>query len=133
MAPNTSVKLYLAWQSTPPLEVDGCFHGHVHRRGHCQATILGGFGRPFPSEMVILSYVWTADLVLVPCALSASIVDFHSELLSVGGQDGLSVYTLILENDLLTWSKEWEVGVATTSLAKFAATLAYIATTSHFG
>jgi hypothetical protein len=72
--------------------------------------------------MVILSYVWTADLVLVPCALSASIVDFHSELLSVGSQDGLSVYTLILENDLLTWSKEWEVGYSGVCSFTFIAT-----------
>lgn len=30
-----------------------------------------------------------------------------SGLLAVGSQSGLSVYTLILENDLLTWSKKW--------------------------
>ncbi|KAG2150167.1 RAVE protein 1 C terminal-domain-containing protein [Suillus cothurnatus] len=58
-------------------------------------------------------------------------LDCRSGLLSVGSQNGLSVYTLILENDLLTWSKKWEARVATPSLAKFAPTLAFIATTSH--
>jgi hypothetical protein len=76
--------------------------------GHCQATIPGEFTLPFPSKTVTLSQLWTADLVLVSCALRASIVDFHPGLLSVGSQNGLSVYTLILENDLLTWSKKWE-------------------------
>ncbi|KAF9244559.1 RAVE protein 1 C terminal-domain-containing protein [Melanogaster broomeanus] len=51
-------------------------------------------------------------------------------LLSVGSQSGLSVYTLILENDLLTWSKKWSARVVTPSIAKFAPTLAYIVTTS---
>ncbi|KAG0704335.1 RAVE protein 1 C terminal-domain-containing protein [Suillus ampliporus] len=58
-------------------------------------------------------------------------LDCRSGLLSVGSQNGLSVYTLILENDLLTWSKKWEARVPTPSLAKFAPTLAFIATTSH--
>ncbi|KAG2154690.1 RAVE protein 1 C terminal-domain-containing protein [Suillus clintonianus] len=58
-------------------------------------------------------------------------LDCRSGLLSVGSKNGLSVYTLILENDLLTWSKKWEARVATPSLAKFAPTLAFIATTSH--
>ncbi|KAG1784113.1 RAVE protein 1 C terminal-domain-containing protein [Suillus placidus] len=58
-------------------------------------------------------------------------LDCRSGLLSVGSQNGLSVYTLILENDLLTWSKKWEARVASPSLAKFAPTLAFIATTSH--
>ncbi|KAG1730794.1 RAVE protein 1 C terminal-domain-containing protein [Suillus occidentalis] len=62
---------------------------------------------------------------------SVTALDCRSGLLSVGSQNGLSVYTLILENDLLTWSKKWEARVATPSLAKFAPTLAFIATTSH--
>jgi len=28
-------------------------------------------------------------------------------LLAVGSQRGLSIFTLILENDLLTWNKKW--------------------------
>lgn len=62
---------------------------------------------------------------------SVTTLDCRSGLLSVGSQNGLSVYTLILENDLLTWSKKWEARVATPSLAKFAPTLAFIATISH--
>jgi hypothetical protein len=76
--------------------------------GHCQVAIPGEFTLPFPFKTVTPSQLWTVDLVLVLCALYASTVDFHSGLLSVGSQNGLSVYTLILENDLLTWSKKWE-------------------------
>lgn len=36
-----------------------------------------------------------------------SAIPFYSGLLSVGSQRGLSVYTLILENDLPTWSQKW--------------------------
>ncbi|KAG8219687.1 RAVE protein 1 C terminal-domain-containing protein [Butyriboletus roseoflavus] len=57
-------------------------------------------------------------------------LDCRSGLLAVGSQSGLSVYTLILENDLLTWSKKWGTRVVTPSLAKLAPTLTYIATTS---
>lgn len=66
-------------------------------------------------------------------------------LLAVGSQSGLSIFTLILENDLLTWNKKWSArwgslvfldvslnryghSVATPSSVKFAPTLAYIAT-----
>ncbi|KAH7928501.1 hypothetical protein BV22DRAFT_1004629 [Leucogyrophana mollusca] len=58
-------------------------------------------------------------------------LDCRSGLLSVGSLLGLSVYTLILENDLLTWTKKWSSAVITPSLAKFSPTLTYIATTSH--
>ncbi|KIK91309.1 hypothetical protein PAXRUDRAFT_34992 [Paxillus rubicundulus Ve08.2h10] len=57
-------------------------------------------------------------------------LDCRSGLLSVGSHSGLSVYTLILENDLLTWSKKWSARVVTPSLAKLSPTLTYIATTS---
>lgn len=76
--------------------------------GYCQVTIPGEFTLPFLSKIVTPSQLWTADLVLVLCTLYASAIDFYSGLLSVGSQNGLSVYTLILENDLLTWSKKWE-------------------------
>ncbi|KAI9461775.1 RAVE protein 1 C terminal-domain-containing protein [Boletus coccyginus] len=57
-------------------------------------------------------------------------LDCRSGLLAVGSQSRLSVFTLILENDLLTWSKKWATCVVTPSLAKLAPTLTYIATTS---
>ncbi|KAG9314237.1 RAVE protein 1 C terminal-domain-containing protein [Chiua virens] len=57
-------------------------------------------------------------------------LDCRSGLLAVGSRSGLSVYTLILENDLLTWCKKWATRVVTSALAKLAPTLSYIATTS---
>lgn len=37
---------------------------------------------------------------------------FQPGLLAVGSQESLSVYTLILENDLPTWSQKWMVSCA---------------------
>jgi hypothetical protein len=67
-------------------------------------------------------------------------------LLAVGSQSGLSVHTLMLDNDLLTWSQKWmsrcvflaaclvilliKSSVTSPSLACFAPSLTYIATTS---
>ncbi|OAX44398.1 hypothetical protein K503DRAFT_383768 [Rhizopogon vinicolor AM-OR11-026] len=67
----------------------------------------------------------------LPHGDTVTALDCKSGLLSVGSQNGLYVYTLILENDLPTWSKKWEARVTTPSLVKFAPTLAFIATTSH--
>ncbi|RDB29031.1 Regulator of V-ATPase in vacuolar membrane protein 1 [Hypsizygus marmoreus] len=55
-------------------------------------------------------------------------VDSKSGLLAVGTQTGLSVYTLILENDLPTWSQKWTVPVIAPSIVRFAPSLMYIAT-----
>ncbi|KAJ7706334.1 WD repeat-containing protein [Mycena rosella] len=57
-------------------------------------------------------------------------LDSKSGLLAVGSKDSLSVYTLILENDLPTWSQKWVVSIATPSLTRFAPSLMYIAATS---
>lgn len=55
-------------------------------------------------------------------------LDCRSGLLAVGSQSGLSIFTLILENDLLTWNKKWSASVMTPCSVKFAPTLVYIAT-----
>ncbi|KAF9462089.1 WD repeat-containing protein [Collybia nuda] len=57
-------------------------------------------------------------------------LDTRSGLLAVGTHLGLSVYTLILENDLPTWSLKWIVSIPTPSVARFAPSLMYIATLS---
>ncbi|KAJ8594840.1 hypothetical protein M405DRAFT_857819 [Rhizopogon salebrosus TDB-379] len=76
--------------------------------------------------------IWRVHSSLsLPHGDTVTALDSRSGLLSVGSQNGLYVYTLILENDLLTWSKKWEARVTTPSLVKFAPTLAFIATTSH--
>ncbi|KAJ7042393.1 RAVE protein 1 C terminal-domain-containing protein [Mycena alexandri] len=51
-------------------------------------------------------------------------------LLAVGSENSLSVYTLILENDLPTWSQKWMVSIETPSLTRFAPSLMYIAATA---
>ena len=48
----------------------------------------------------------------------------------MGAQRALSVYTLILENDLPTWSQKWTVAAKAPFLARFAPSLMYIATAS---
>ncbi|KAF9229125.1 hypothetical protein BS17DRAFT_4921 [Gyrodon lividus] len=79
----------------------------------------------------VQSNTWRIHSSLVlPDGDFVTTLDCRSGLLSVGSQSGLSVYTLILENDLLTWSKKWSARVVTPSLAKFAPTLKYIVTTS---
>jgi hypothetical protein len=42
-------------------------------------------------------------------SLSPEVTRSHlfSGILAVGCERGLSVYTLVLENDLLTWSRKW--------------------------
>ncbi|KAJ7492768.1 RAVE protein 1 C terminal-domain-containing protein [Mycena latifolia] len=66
----------------------------------------------------------------LPPNLTVTALDSKSGLLAVGSQDSLSVYTLILENDLPTWSQKWMVSIATPSLTRFAPSLMYIAATS---
>ncbi|KAJ7076559.1 RAVE protein 1 C terminal-domain-containing protein [Mycena belliarum] len=70
-----------------------------------------------------------SSLALPPtCTVTA--LDSRSGLLAVGSEDSLSVYTLILENDLPTWSQKWMVSITTPSLTRFAPSLMYIAATS---
>ncbi|KAF7320375.1 WD repeat protein [Mycena kentingensis (nom. inval.)] len=61
---------------------------------------------------------------------SVTALDCKSGLLAVGSQNSLSVYTLILDNDLPTWSQKWMVSIETPSLARFAPSLMYIAVTA---
>lgn len=58
-------------------------------------------------------------------------LDNKAGLLAVGTGRGLSVYTLVLENDLPTWSQKWAASVPAVTLASFAPSLMYIATVSN--
>ncbi|EIW86859.1 hypothetical protein CONPUDRAFT_46132 [Coniophora puteana RWD-64-598 SS2] len=58
-------------------------------------------------------------------------LDCRSGLLAVGSQHALAVYTLILENDLPTWSKKWSIPITSPKLAHFSPSLMHIAMTSH--
>ncbi|KAI0068306.1 WD repeat-containing protein [Artomyces pyxidatus] len=55
----------------------------------------------------------------------------RSGLLALGSNSTLSVYTLILENDLPTWSNKWTCDVTTPSRVRFSPSLMYIATSSQ--
>ncbi|KAF5384978.1 hypothetical protein D9615_001393 [Tricholomella constricta] len=74
---------------------------------------------------------WRIHSTLVlPENHTVTTLDSRSGLLAVGSQRGLSVYTLILENDLPTWSQKWTVPVPPPTCVRFAPSLMYIATLS---
>ncbi|CAA7258624.1 unnamed protein product [Cyclocybe aegerita] len=57
-------------------------------------------------------------------------LDNKAGLLAVGCERRLSLYTLVLENDLLTWSAKWTASTPTPILLNIAPSLMYIATVS---
>ncbi|KAG7099019.1 hypothetical protein E1B28_000902 [Marasmius oreades] len=77
--------------------------------------------------------VWRVHSSLIlPQDHIVTTLDSKSGLLAIGTTRGLSVYTLILENDLPTWSQKWIVSFKhTPALIRFAPSLAYIATTTQ--
>ncbi|KAF9270044.1 WD repeat-containing protein [Marasmius fiardii PR-910] len=77
--------------------------------------------------------VWRVHSSLIlPGDHVVTTLDSKSGLLAVGTNRGLSVYTLILENDLPTWSRKWTVSLKhTPSMIRFAPSLGYIATTTR--
>ncbi|KAI0778601.1 WD repeat-containing protein [Trametes elegans] len=68
--------------------------------------------------------------LLLPEDQQVTAFNCMSGLLAVGTRAGLSVYTLILENDLPTWSLKWSSSVPSLSRVRFSPSLMYIATTS---
>ncbi|KAA1467902.1 hypothetical protein DENSPDRAFT_906985 [Dentipellis sp. KUC8613] len=76
--------------------------------------------------------IWRVHSSLVlPDGEDISALDCQSGLLAVASKNHLSVYTLILENDLPTWSKKWSCPVPTPSRIRFSPSLMYMATTSQ--
>lgn len=57
-------------------------------------------------------------------------LDNKAGLLAVGTTQGLSIYTLVMDNDLPTWSLKWSTTVGPVIHASFAPSLMYIATVS---
>ncbi|KAF5385516.1 hypothetical protein D9757_005413 [Collybiopsis confluens] len=80
----------------------------------------------------VQNHIWRVhSSLIIPHNDTVTSLDSKSGLLAVGTDRGLSVYTLILENDLPTWSPKWAISVkATPSVARFAPSLMYIATTT---
>ncbi|KAK7064348.1 WD repeat protein [Favolaschia claudopus] len=68
--------------------------------------------------------------LILPPKHTVTALDSKSGLLAVGSENSLSVYTLILENDLPTWSQKWMVSIETPCLTRFAPSLMYIAATA---
>ncbi|KAF9015532.1 RAVE protein 1 C terminal-domain-containing protein [Cyathus striatus] len=72
---------------------------------------------------------WRVHSTLVlPDTYAVTALDTRAGLLAVGSQEGLSVYTLVLENDLPTWSKKWSSRTVSPSLISFAPSLMSMAT-----
>ncbi|EKM61140.1 uncharacterized protein PHACADRAFT_134380 [Phanerochaete carnosa HHB-10118-sp] len=57
-------------------------------------------------------------------------IDCKSGLLAISTTSSLSVYTLILENDLPTWSNKWTLSISGLSRLRLSPSLMYIASTS---
>ncbi|KAL4242218.1 hypothetical protein ABKN59_001911 [Abortiporus biennis] len=57
-------------------------------------------------------------------------IDCKSGLLAIGTLFSLSVYTLVLENDLPTWTLKWTLPVGHLSRIRFSPSLMYMASTS---
>ena len=56
---------------------------------------------------------WRVHSALVlPENSTVTTLNSNAGLLAVGSEGGLSVYTLILDNDLPTWSWKWTVSYA---------------------
>ncbi|KAI0830734.1 WD repeat-containing protein [Trametes gibbosa] len=70
--------------------------------------------------------------LLLPEDQHVTAINCTSGLLAVGTRSTLSVYTLILENDLPTWSLKWSFTVPSLSRVRFSPSLMYIATTSLY-
>ncbi|PCH33750.1 hypothetical protein WOLCODRAFT_129949 [Wolfiporia cocos MD-104 SS10] len=74
---------------------------------------------------------WRLHSTLVlPPGQDITAIDCKSGLLAVGTQSTLSVYTLILEDNLPTWSQKWSGPVKALTRIRFSPSLMYIATTS---
>ncbi|KAG5715648.1 Regulator of V-ATPase in vacuolar membrane protein 1 [Termitomyces sp. T112] len=68
--------------------------------------------------------------LILPESQIITALDCKSGLLAVGSQPNLSVYTLILENDLPSWSQKWTIHACFPTCVRFAPSLMYIATSS---
>ncbi|PFH54806.1 hypothetical protein AMATHDRAFT_72570 [Amanita thiersii Skay4041] len=75
---------------------------------------------------------WRVHSTLVlPSTSVVTTLDSKSGLLAVGCLSGLSVYTLILDNDLPTWSPKWMVPTPIPALIRFCPSLQFIAVTTQ--
>lgn len=68
--------------------------------------------------------------LVIPDNQEVTALDCKSGLLAVGTCSNLSVYTLILENDIPTWSRKWTRTTKTPTRIRFSPSLMYIATIS---
>ncbi|KAI0316614.1 WD repeat-containing protein [Amylostereum chailletii] len=78
--------------------------------------------------------IWRVHSSLVlPDDAQVTSMDCRSGLLTLACKRTISVYTLILENDLPTWSKKWSCKcvVSTPSRVRFSPSLMYMATTAQ--
>ncbi|KAI0041796.1 WD repeat-containing protein [Auriscalpium vulgare] len=80
----------------------------------------------------VQSSTWRVHSSLIlPERQIVTALNCRSGLLALGSESSLAVYTLILENDLPTWSNKWSFSVTTPSRVRFSPSFMYIATTSQ--
>lgn len=81
----------------------------------------------------VQSGVWRVHSTLIlPEDQEVTALDCKSGLLAIGSTSNLSVYTLVLENDLPTWSHKWRITFSTPARVRFSPSLMYFATTSLY-
>ncbi|TFK30799.1 WD repeat-containing protein [Coprinopsis marcescibilis] len=69
--------------------------------------------------------------LILPEGYKVTSLDNKAGLLAVGTENGLSIYTLVMENDLLTWSLKWSTSAGPVIHTSFAPSLMFIATVSR--
>ncbi|THH13364.1 hypothetical protein EW146_g6843 [Bondarzewia mesenterica] len=99
---------------------------HDTWRVHSSLTLPGGH---HVSSMDCQSGNYCYPMIVLLPMNETFLLCIASGLLAVASKNSLSVYTLILENDLPTWSKKWTCAITTPSRVRFSPSLMYMATT----
>ncbi|KAF7985328.1 hypothetical protein HWV62_6523 [Athelia sp. TMB] len=98
---------------------------------HGMKLVVASTGSRIAAWSLSKGDVWRVHSSLIlPKDHTVTTIDANAGLLAVGSHRGLAVYTLILENDLPTWSQKWINSATTPAIASFCPSMMYIATTS---
>ncbi|KZP10552.1 hypothetical protein FIBSPDRAFT_922313 [Athelia psychrophila] len=98
---------------------------------HGMKLVVASTGSRIAAWSLSKGDVWRVHSSLIlPKDHTVTTIDCNAGLLAVGSRRGLAVYTLILENDLPTWSQKWINTATTPAIASFCPSMMYICTTS---
>ncbi|KDQ63425.1 hypothetical protein JAAARDRAFT_169243 [Jaapia argillacea MUCL 33604] len=117
------------------------FPGSQHSKESVKCISVDSGMRLVVAAMATRIAVWSLSSVqegkwrvhsslVLPDGHEVTTLDCKSGLLAVGTRSSVSVYTLILENDLPTWSQKWMCSVTAPTRVRFSPSLMYFATTS---